>query len=373
VELVARTRAETGTEGTETSRRARVGTISPTLLRQSRPRTLPITMRTRSAPFLCGVAALAVARSAAAVVAPSSPTVLDLPPVASNTASPSPPAPPVVATSPPSGLPCTEVDGPPNIMLTFDGGKTLVESKTARTPGMAVTGLVALGPHVLAALAGRYAFPEPYSLFVSVDGGCHWSDRGRIDATRLVEGRNGVAYASGRRVYEVTARGARNLGGPLWLDAVAVDSHNERHLRGVGLAGVYDCMDATSPTWRKVAATESRGRAVTFDPTDLDHILVHGYGRIVATRNGGRSWVTLGASDASYTQRAAVSCSSRPMKRCGRSVRRSSVRGTEAPPSQGSQRQVPVDGLGTELSSSSVPRPIQRCDFLPGSTTRPFC
>jgi hypothetical protein len=182
---------------------------------------------------------------------------------------------------------------------------------------------------VLAALVGRDNYPEPYSLFISVDGGCHWSDRGRIDASRLVEGKSGVAYAWGRRVYEVTVEGVRNLGGPLWLDALTVDPHDEKHLRGVGADGVFDCASA-SVKWKRVSTFGEvyGGRLVTFDPTDLNHMVVGGKGRIVATRNGGRTWASLGAPDTPHSRGGLVFTSHEDLWFFGSTILRSKNGGT---------------------------------------------
>ena len=148
------------------------------------------------------------------------------------------PAPAPSLRLPPSRLPtatdatshvCTEIVGLDNIVLSFDGGTTLVQSKTPRAPAVQVYGLVALGtPFALAALVrGWDEFTDWRSreLFVSIDGGCHWLNRGKVHAEEIAEGNEGLAYAGGDGgVYAVTRDGARKLNSPPgWIEHVTVD------------------------------------------------------------------------------------------------------------------------------------------------------
>jgi hypothetical protein len=192
--------------------------------------------------------------------------------------------------------------GPPSIVLSFDGGKTLVQSRTPRTDNTEVYGLVSLGkPYTLAALVGASMPYDPRELFVSVDGGCHWTRRGTTWAYRIAEGRDGVAYAwDARAIFAITADTVRRLTAPPGtLVHVEADVADSRHLRVLGEAGVFDSADGGS-SWRKVGVGVHVGNGlpsafptVAFAEKDLDHILFGGfYDPIRYTRDGGRTWAT---------------------------------------------------------------------------------
>ncbi len=187
-----------------------------------------------------------------------------------------PPLPPSTATDPASGHVCTESSGSTTVALTFDGRGTLVQSRTPRRAYAQVYGLVALGtPYALPAIAGPLAFEGVRELFISVDGGCHWTSRGPINATSLTSGRDGVAYAAGERVYVITTAGSRPSGRPPGLMSHLVADISERnHLRFIGPDGVLDSTD-TGETWRKIGDVGPilEHAPFAFAGNDLDHIL----------------------------------------------------------------------------------------------------
>jgi hypothetical protein len=202
-----------------------------------------------------------------------------------------------VTVDPVSGRSCAEIVGLDNVVLSFDGGKTLVQSKTPRVPEIVVFGLAPLGtPLAMAALVGRYCNAGlPCELFTSVDGGCHWANRGKIEASALIEGRGGLAYAWGGRLYAVTAEGARTLKSPPgWIARLAVDPSREKHLRTVGNRGIFDSVDGGT-TWRKVGDAGSLGSSpeAAINSSDVNHIAVRLNGDTFrSTRDGGHTWVS---------------------------------------------------------------------------------
>jgi hypothetical protein len=200
------------------------------------------------------------------------------------------------ATDPASGHPCTEIDGPANLALSFDGGKTLVQSRTPRREDVKVEAVVALGtPYTLAALI----FDGSPELFVSVDGGCRWVSGGRISAHHMVEGRHGVAHAwlGDDSIFAIAPDSVRPLKAPADVDYVEVDSENDNHLRVLarGKQGVFESVDG-GRVWRRIGAIGwvDNDWAVSTTDGDMDHLLIRATrGRpLWMTRDGGRTWVT---------------------------------------------------------------------------------
>jgi hypothetical protein len=144
---------------------------------------------------------------------------------------------------------CTEVVGLDNIALTFDGGKTLVRSRTPLAENRALdAGPVSLGaPYTLAAIAYEH-------LYISVDGGCHWQERGRTRARNLSPGRWGVAYAWSWEgdVLRVTTREVSVLKAPCArVEHVEASAKNERQLWLLADCGVFDSANG-GQTWRRL-------------------------------------------------------------------------------------------------------------------------
>jgi hypothetical protein len=206
-----------------------------------------------------------------------------------------------MATDPASGHVCTEIIGLSDVALTFDGGKTLVQSRRPRS-GVKLVYVVSLGaPYTLAALVTPLDGPNP-ELFISTDGGCHWTSRGHKEALHVAAGHDGIAYAWAHELLAVSAGAVRQLGPPPGtIDDLAVDVADSRHIRFAGPDGVFDSTDGAA-SWRKVGdiASPSNTPAFAFAPADLNHVL---YSRerfpeavqmepppIQLSRDGGRSW-----------------------------------------------------------------------------------
>ena len=153
---------------------------------------------------------------------------------------------PVGPTDPSNGHACTEVVGLPYAVLSFDGGKTLVQSRIPRRPHVEISSLVSLGtPYALAAVVD-------HELFVSADGGCHWASRGRLGATRIAEGHDGVAYAWGGHIFTVSLDGARQLHSPpAYVEHFGVDPLNKDHMRTLSGDGVFDSTDG-GRSWENI-------------------------------------------------------------------------------------------------------------------------
>jgi hypothetical protein len=197
-----------------------------------------------------------------------------------------------MATDPASGHPCTEVVGLPSIVLVFDDGRTLVQSRTPRDPATKVVGVVSLGtPYALAAIVDD---SHSRDLFISVDGGCHWTDRGKLGEAGLTEGHDGIAYAWGGISYAVSVNSVRPLRAPpAWH--IAVDSADRERLTVMSDRDVFKTSDG-GETWQKVGALPAealRGwESVAVAPSDTSHVLYSdNEGRVYLTRDGGGSWV----------------------------------------------------------------------------------
>jgi len=194
---------------------------------------------------------------------------------------------------------CTEIIGLPYVALSFDGGKTLVESREPRVTGTALTALIALDvpDALLAAVAG--------DLFASSDAGCHWRAVGKTHSIFFAEGRGGVAYGWGvRNGFEaLTLHGVEPLpepprsgwqGRPVAEDitALAGDARDPRHLRLLTLEGqVFDSTDQ-GRSWMLHAQVEAGKRlnyGAAIAPDDIDQ-LVGVTGKIHSTRDGGLTW-----------------------------------------------------------------------------------
>jgi photosystem II stability/assembly factor-like uncharacterized protein len=157
------------------------------------------------------------------------------------------------------------VVGLDNIALTFDGGKTLIRSRTPLAEEQALdAGPVALGtPYTLAAIGYEH-------LYLSVDGGCHWHERGRTRAQNLSPGRQGVAYAWSwdGDVLRVTTRGVSVMKAPCArVEYVEASTQNDRHLRLLADCGVFDSSDG-GLSWRRTGEPGPGHRFGTLPRTD---------------------------------------------------------------------------------------------------------
>ena len=221
------------------------------------------------------------------------------PPAPAPPPAPVEPLPPPSATDPASGHACTGIVGLDNVALTFDGGKTLVRSRTPLREGVRMYGPVALGtPYTLAAISdaatGRYL-----ELYLSVDGGCHWSRRGAAPANRLAEGRNGTAYAwgGGDDVLAITVGTTRHIHAPTdGLIHIESAPRDPGRLRLLGGKGVFDSKDGGS-SWVRVGSPPAPGNEarVSFAALDWNHILVgsirgRGASPVQVTHDGGVTW-----------------------------------------------------------------------------------
>jgi hypothetical protein len=205
-----------------------------------------------------------------------------------------------MATNPGSGHECKEIVGLDNIALTFDGGKTLVRSRTPVKVGPRLHDLVSLGsPYALAALVedinGRNT-----QLFLSTDGGCSWTSRGEVPVEQIVEGHDGTAYGWGDKViFAVSVGGIRRFDTPYFLFYLHADPARPGYLRVFDDQAIHEVQlppeSGEAPTWTRVGPPKEiflhEGHLAT-DPHDWNHLLLSvGLERDVElTRDGGRTW-----------------------------------------------------------------------------------
>jgi hypothetical protein len=223
-----------------------------------------------------------------------------------------------MGTDPASGPVCTEIVGLDNVTLTFDGGKTLVQGRHGA--GKQASRLVSLGaPYTLAALGGG-------ELFISVDGGCHWTSRATTAALGIGEGQGGLAYGwSANDVFAITVDGARTLKVPAGLTHVEADPANKARLTALGWNGTVWSSTDGGDTWQKVGlVSELDQLVVAFAPGEFDHALLGD------RRGDGPVRPVL--------RSRATSTSSRAGRSRGPSGQPSTDRPTAARPSSGSRR-----------------------------------
>jgi photosystem II stability/assembly factor-like uncharacterized protein len=173
---------------------------------------------------------------------------------------------------------CDSVAGTAAVAFTRDEGRTLSQTE-GELHGVAYTfGLVALDtPNTLVA-------EHDGAILRSTDAGCTWAELGRVDdwPLTLTAAEGGRAYAwrdNGATLYRIDAGGVTRLTSPVDnIIGLQADKANGAHVRlGDGLGGVWESLDAGDGRWAQIGApqvTEPLVYRVTFDPNDLDHVLV---------------------------------------------------------------------------------------------------
>lgn len=196
------------------------------------------------------------------------------------------------AWSPPA---CDSVGGTPAVTFTRDEGRTLAPTE-GELHGVAYTyGLAALDtPDTLVAEHGG-------AVLRSTDAGCTWSEIGRVDDSPLVltAAEGGRAYAwrdNGATLYRIDAGGVTRLTSPVdSILGLQADPADGAHVRlGDGMGGVWESNDAGDGRWETIGApltTESLVYRVSFDPSNLDHVVA---GMAVegafVSEDGGATW-----------------------------------------------------------------------------------
>jgi hypothetical protein len=178
---------------------------------------------------------------------------------------------------------CREIEGSPSLALTFDSGRSIVQSRAPRPPNALAYDVVALD------VPGAVLAVVDDVVWASEDGGCRWKPIAPARVTRLAPGGGGLAYGwdrEGNGLTLLSLRGTSPLPSPpAHVVALAVDPANATHLRVAAADGLYDSTDDGS-TWVK-GATRSVERAAF---GELSRVVVVSDGGPTVTRDGGETW-----------------------------------------------------------------------------------
>ncbi len=187
---------------------------------------------------------------------------------------------------------CKAIEGPSSLALTFDSGRSLLESAAPRTPNAIAYDIVAVDgapgrPGLLLAVVSD-------GLWSSEDGGCRWRRAGVTTVTRLVAAPGGVAYGwdrVGNELSLLSPLGVSKLPSPpQHVIALAVDAASPANVRVAAPDGLYDSTDHGA-TWAR-SVTRPGGERAVFAPGDPRHLLMVAEGAAgpTVTRDGGRTW-----------------------------------------------------------------------------------
>ena len=177
--------------------------------------------------------------------------------------------------------PCSVVEGTPGVTFTRDEGQTLAPV-AERLSGVAYTyGLTFLDvPHTMLSFHRE-------TLSISNDNGCHWRALGDYRAdfpptiTAAAGGRAYIWSDNRRFLLRYDSRGVTTLKPQAAIIGLAVDPNDGLHVRaGFDDGGIAESRDG-GDTWTGLGflpGTAGLGYRVTFDPSNLDHVVYGGAG-----------------------------------------------------------------------------------------------
>jgi photosystem II stability/assembly factor-like uncharacterized protein len=191
--------------------------------------------------------------------------------------------------------PCSMVTGSSAVTFTRNDGWTLAPFAVSPQPIAYTYGLAAMVDEIDTLVAWHRD-----DLLLSTDAGCSWRVVATIEGSdfppKLVTARGGRVYAwSENRLFFVRydSRGAVKLRQPIEFVGLAADAANGDRLRAGGSDGtLWESVDA-GETWNPIGTKIDAPwfYRFTFDPNDLDHILVGAVSNgAFVSRDGGRNW-----------------------------------------------------------------------------------